>query len=62
MLESTCPGCGLTMPTSETAVYDGYYNTTPECWSVYAEVLGEDFGNAVRFGKVHQLTVELLGL
>jgi hypothetical protein len=50
------------MPTSETAVYDGYYNTTPECWSVYAEVLGEDFGNAVRFGKVHQLTVELLGL
>ena len=60
--ESTCPGCGLTMPISETAVYDGYYNTTPECWSVYTEVLGEDFGNAVRFGQVHQMTVDAYAL
>ena len=56
--ESVCPGCGLRMPGSDTAVYDGYYNTTPECWSVYTEVLGAEFGNSVVFGQVHQLTVD----
>ena len=55
--ESTCPGCGLRMPVSDTAAYEGYYNTSPECWDVYTEVLGSDFSNAVLFGQVHQLTV-----
>ena len=56
--ESTCPGCGLRMPVSDTAAYEGYYNTSPECWDVYTEVLGSDFSNAVLFGQVHQLTVD----
>ncbi len=55
---STCPGCGLRMPVSDAAAYDGYYNTSPECWSVYAEVLGSEYSDAVRFGQVHQLTVD----
>lgn len=46
------------MPLSDTASYDGYYNTTPECWGVYTEVLGAEFSNAVLFGQVHQLTVD----
>lgn len=36
----------------------GYYNASPECWSVYTEVLGAEFSNAVIFGQVHQLTVD----
>ncbi len=56
--ETTCPGCGLKMPRRDTASYDGYYNTTPECWEVYTEVLSAEFSNAVLFGQVHQLTVD----
>jgi len=57
-LETTCPGCGLRMPAGHGAVYDGYFNTSPECWSVFTEVVGEEFGNAVLFGQAHQLTVD----
>jgi hypothetical protein len=35
------------MPINPSAVYEGYYNTSPECWSVYTEVLGSEFGNAL---------------
>jgi hypothetical protein len=56
--ESTCPGCGLRMPVSDRTIYEGYYNASPECWGVYTEVLGAEFGNAVLFGQVHQLTVD----
>ena len=56
--DSRCPGCGLQMPRSTKASYDGYYNTSPECWEVYTEVLGAEFSNAVLFGQVHQLTVD----
>jgi hypothetical protein len=53
-----CPGCGLTMPRRDTARNDGYYNASPECWSVYTEVLAAEYSNAVLFGQVHQLTVD----
>ena len=53
-----CPGCGLKMPWNAKAAYNGYYNTSPECWEVYTEVLGAEFSNAVLFGQVHQLTVD----
>lgn len=56
--ESICPGCGLRMPARPSAIYTGYYHTTPECWSVYTEVLGAEFQNAVLFGQVHQTTVD----
>ena len=46
------------MPASGETTYDGYYNTSPECWSVYTEVLGSEFNNALLFGQVHQLTVD----
>ncbi len=39
-------------------VYDGYFNTSPECWHVYTEVLGSEFSDAWLFGQVHQLTVD----
>jgi hypothetical protein len=56
--EITCPGCGLRMPASERASFDGYYNASAECWSVYTEVLGAEYSNAVLFGQIHQLTVD----
>ncbi len=55
---SICPGCGLAMPAESRVSYDGYYHASPECWSVYTEVLGAEFSNAVLFGQVHQLTVD----
>jgi len=46
------------MPASARAAYQGYYNTSPECWDVYTEVLGSEFSNPVLFGQVHQLSVD----
>ena len=46
------------MPLSDAVVNRGYYNTSPECFSVYTEVLGDEFGNVLLFGQVHQLTVD----
>ena len=57
-MESVCPGCGLVMPADKSLIYDGYYNTSDECWSVYTEVLRTEFANAFLFGQVHQLTVD----
>lgn len=46
------------MPADPSVFYDGYYNTSPECWSLFTEVIGAEFENAVLFGQVHQLTVD----
>src|SRR5262249_7218939 len=56
--ERLCPGCGLAMPRSERPGPRMYYNASPECLLLYSEVLGEEYGNAVLFGQVHQLTVD----
>lgn len=55
--ETTCPGCGLQMPVGDLP-YHGYYNASAECWAVYTEVLGSEFGNALLYGQVHQLSVD----
>jgi hypothetical protein len=57
MTERICPGCGMRMPLSE-RVYDDKFNASAECWSVFTEVIGAEFSNAVLFGQVHQLTVD----
>jgi allophanate hydrolase subunit 1 len=56
--ESRCEGCGLVMPAGTPIAYDGYFNASAECWSVFTEVIGREFSNAVLFGQVHHLTVE----
>jgi hypothetical protein len=56
--EVICPGCGLEMPRRENAPPDGYYNTSPECWSVYSEVLAAQYSNRMLFAQVHQLSVD----
>lgn len=54
---TTCPGCGLEMPDSE-RIYDRKFHASPECWSVFEEVLAAEFQSVFLFGKVHQLTVD----
>jgi hypothetical protein len=46
------------MPLRPAAVNPGYYNASPECWSVYTEVIGAEYGNAPLFGSAHQLSVD----
>jgi len=53
-----CPGCGLLMPENKALTYDGYYTVSPECWSVYTEVLEAEYSNMILFGQIHQLTVD----
>ena len=57
-LNRVCPGCGLEMPRRDNAPPDGYYNTSPECWAVYTEVLAAEYSNALLFGQIHQMTVD----
>ncbi len=52
-----CPGCGLEMPRSERG-YARKFHASPECWSVFEEVMAAEFQNAVLFGQAHQLTVD----
>lgn len=61
-IESTCPGCGLSLPTVAGLTYDGYYRYSPECWQHDTEVLGFEFGNPAVFGQVHRLTVDSYAL
>jgi hypothetical protein len=56
-LRAGCPGCGLDLPRSSYP-YDGYYLASPECWSVYNDVLAREYQEPVLFGRVHQLTVD----
>jgi len=57
-MDVACPGCGLRMPRRDNLTAHGYYNASPECWSVYTEVLEAEYSNAPLFGQVHQLTVD----
>ena len=56
--KSECPGCGLQMPIKETAARHRYINASPECWDLYTEVLAVEYGDAMLFQQVHQLTVD----
>ena len=58
MSDVVCPGCGLAMPSNPEVPYDGYFNCSRECWSVFTEVLEKEYSNAVLFGQVHQMTVD----
>lgn len=45
------------MPASERR-YDRKFHASPECWSVFEEVIGIEFQAPALFGQVHQLTVD----
>ena len=56
--EVVYPSCGLQMPRQEGASVGGYFHASPECWSVFTELVGAEFSNAFLFGRVHQTTVD----
>jgi len=56
--ETICPACGLWMPDNPRESYDGYFNCSAACWSLFTEVAGYEFGNAPQVWRVHQLTVD----
>lgn len=45
-MSSTCPGCLLELP-SQNLRYDGYFNASSECWSLFGELLAQWAGDAV---------------
>ncbi len=45
------------MPPGKTACH-AYFNVSPECWSVFTEVLEKEYENPAVFGRVHRLTVD----
>lgn len=53
-----CPGCRAEFSRDESALYDGYFHTLPECWAVFTRVLGAEYSDPGLFGRVHQLTVD----
>jgi hypothetical protein len=45
-----CPGCGLIMPRGASREKHAYFNASPECWSVYTEVLAVEYSDGAVFG------------
>ncbi len=41
--KSGCPGCALRLPPRPALVEHGCHNASPECWSVYTEVLAAEW-------------------
>ena len=46
------------MPKRDSANGHEYINASPECWSVYREVLEAEYSNPLLFAQAHQLTVD----
>ena len=57
MDESICPGCAASLSSSQ-LLYEGYFNTTPECWSLFTEVQGKQYGNVLLGRYTLQSTVD----
>ncbi|CAH0353665.1 MAG: DUF5946 family protein [Sphingobium sp.] len=53
-----CPGCGLILPRQATVAGHRYIPASPECWSLFSEVLASEYENVVIYSAVHQLTVD----
>jgi hypothetical protein len=46
------------MPANPKLVCNSYFHCSAECYSVFADVVGAEFSNAIVFHQVHQLTVD----
>jgi hypothetical protein len=54
---SPCPGCGVVLPVVEGPTH-AYMESSPACWSAYAEVLAREYSDPALFARVHRLTVD----
>lgn len=57
MATSSCPGCGVVLPVVEGPTH-AYMESSPACWSAYAEVLAREYSDPALFARVHRLTVD----
>jgi hypothetical protein len=55
---STCPACAVELPRGERRETHRYFNASPECWSVFNEVLASEYSDVTMLAAVHQLTVD----
>ena len=58
MPEVRCPGCGLQLPATGSAVDPGRLRASPECSELYGEVFARVMTDAVRLGRWHQTCVD----
>ena len=49
------------MPVSSRAAYDGNFNCSAECWTIFGDLIGHEFSDPT-FGRVHQLSVHSYAL
>jgi len=54
----SCPGFGLDLPADPALSYNGYFNTSAGCWSVFGEVTATIYANPVTAGAAHQRVVD----
>ena len=57
MDESVCPGCATRLPFSH-VLCEGYFTTTPECWSLFTEIQGRQYGKVLLGRHTHQSTID----
>ncbi len=57
MATSACPGCGVVLPVVEGPTH-AYMESSPACWSAYAEVLAREYSDPALLARVHRLTVD----
>lgn len=43
MAETTCPGCGLSLPASDGPTHE-YIGASAACWELYGELIARDYG------------------
>lgn len=54
---TTCPGCGDVLPEVDIP-YNGYFQTSDECWGAFSEALARAVGNAALAWEGHQVLVD----
>lgn len=56
MKKTSCPGCGVELPTIEGPVHK-YMESSPACWAKYGELLAMEYGDPA-YMSAHRLTVD----
>ena len=55
-----CPGCRVLLPAMEQP-WEPPPSSSPECWRVYAELIGFEMAHLAELGRLHQLCVDAYG-
>jgi hypothetical protein len=58
MSDTTCPGCGLVLPATGSAIDVRGFRSTPECLGLHGEVTSYVMQHAAALGRGHQTCVD----